>query len=77
MHQIKSFPHILSDINIIMLKNIRPFRVLDISNIKDKYVIMSDERLWTLTTKKELINQIYEDIASYQKERITTIVGHL
>jgi hypothetical protein len=41
-----------------------------ISNMKDKYAMMHDGNQWTLTTKEDLINQIYEDKKNYIEENL-------
>ncbi|VBB19030.1 hypothetical protein YASMINEVIRUS_1562 [Yasminevirus sp. GU-2018] len=48
-----------------------------ISNMKDKYAMMFDGKKWTLTTKEELINQIYEDKKSYIEENLEEFVDSL
>ena len=48
-----------------------------ISNMKDKYAIMFDGKIWTLTTKKELINQIYEDKKNYIEENLEEFIDSL
>ena len=48
-----------------------------ISNIKDKYAMMFDGKRWTLTTKEELINQIYEDKKNYIEENFEDFINSL
>ncbi|VBB18700.1 hypothetical protein YASMINEVIRUS_1232 [Yasminevirus sp. GU-2018] len=48
-----------------------------ISNIKDKYAMMFDGNKWTLTTKEELINKIYDDKKNYIEENLEDFVESL
>lgn len=48
-----------------------------ISNMKDKYAMMFDGKNWTLITKEELINQIYEDKKNYIEENLEEFVKSL
>jgi hypothetical protein len=48
-----------------------------ISNIKDKYAMMYDGNIWTLTMKEELINKIYDDKKNYIEENLEDFVDSL
>ncbi|VBB17718.1 hypothetical protein YASMINEVIRUS_181 [Yasminevirus sp. GU-2018] len=48
-----------------------------ISNIKDKYAMMFDGKNWTLTTKEELINKIYDDKKNYIEENLEEFMDSL
>ena len=48
-----------------------------ISNMKDKYAMMFDGKNWTLTTKEDLINKIYEDKKNYIEENLDEFVESL
>lgn len=48
-----------------------------ISNMKDKYAMMFDGKDWTLTTKEELINKIYDDKKNYIEENWENFVASL
>ncbi|VBB18935.1 hypothetical protein YASMINEVIRUS_1467 [Yasminevirus sp. GU-2018] len=48
-----------------------------ISNMKDKYAMMFDGDEWTLTTKEDLINKIYEDKKNYIEENLEEFVDSL
>jgi hypothetical protein len=38
--------------------------------MKDKYAMMHDGTNWTLTTKEDLINKIYDDKKNYIEENL-------
>jgi hypothetical protein len=48
-----------------------------ISNMKDKYAMMFDGINWTLTTKDDLINKIYDDKKNYIEENLEDFVKSL
>jgi hypothetical protein len=48
-----------------------------ISNMKDTYAMMFDGNKWTLTTKEDLIDTIYEDKKNYIEENLEEFVGSL
>ncbi|VBB17664.1 hypothetical protein YASMINEVIRUS_127 [Yasminevirus sp. GU-2018] len=48
-----------------------------ISNMKDKYAMMFDGKNWTLTTKDDLINKIYDDKKNYIEENLEVFVDSL
>ena len=48
-----------------------------ISNMKDKYAMMFDGNIWMLTTKEDLINQIYEDKKNYIEENLEEFIESL
>jgi hypothetical protein len=48
-----------------------------ISNMKDKYAMMYDGEKWTLTTKDELINTIYEDKKDYIENNLEHFIDSL
>ena len=48
-----------------------------ISNIKDKYAMMYDGKEWTLTTKTELIDKLYEDKKNYIENNIDKFIDTL
>lgn len=48
-----------------------------ISNMKDKYAMMFDGDTWTLTTKEDLINKIYEDKKNYIEENFEDFIDSL
>lgn len=48
-----------------------------ISNMKDKYAMMFDGENWTLTTKEELINKIYDDKKNYIEENLEDFIDSL
>lgn len=48
-----------------------------ISNIKDKYAMMFDGANWTLTTKEDLINKIYDDKKNYIEENLEDFLDSL
>ena len=48
-----------------------------ISNMKDKYAMMFDGNIWTLTTKEDLINQIYEYKKIYIEENLEEFMDSL
>ena len=45
--------------------------------MKDKYAMMFDGTGWTLTTKEELINKIYEDKKNYIEENLEEFIESL
>jgi hypothetical protein len=57
--------------------NFPEYHNIYISNMKDKYAMMHDGKKWTLTTKEDLINQIYEDKKSYIEENLEEFVQSL
>lgn len=48
-----------------------------ISNMKNKYAMMFDGTEWTLTTKEDLINMIYDDKKNYIEENLDKFVESL
>jgi len=48
-----------------------------ISNIRDKYAMMYDGNEWTLTTKTELIDKLYDDKKNYIENNIDEFVNTL
>ena len=48
-----------------------------ISNMKDKYAMLFDGKIWTLTMKEDLINQIYEDKKNYIEENLEEFIRSL
>jgi hypothetical protein len=57
--------------------NFPEYHNIYISNMKDKYAMMHDGNQWTLTTKEDLINQIYEDKKNYIEENLEVFVQGL
>lgn len=48
-----------------------------ITNIKDKYAMMFDGKTWTLTTKDELIDRIYDDKKNFIEENLDDFIASL
>lgn len=48
-----------------------------ITNMKDKYAMMFDGKMWALTIKEDLINRIYDDKKTYIEENIEDFIESL
>ena len=48
-----------------------------ITNMKDKYAMIYDGKMWELTIKEELINRIYDDKKNYIEENIEDFIESL
>lgn len=50
------------------------FHNIYITNMKDKYAMMYNGKNWSLITKEELIERIYDDKKSYIEENLENVV---